>query len=601
MNKLLHLTCISIILCACFTAQAQDNGNILAVESFTRDEADQAARITHERKDQNDKVCAIIKIETPLLLNDFTFDAGMTAIAHSEQQTGEIWLWLSPGTRRLTIGHRYLGTVRNYEFTEALKEATVYIMKLRSGNVRTVVEANVALQYMEVTCAMEGATIRIDDASPEPFADGSFQKALTYGRHRYTVEAPMYHPESGVVEITTQKSVINIELKPQFGRLTIHTQPEEGADVYIDDERRGQSPLSIERLRSGTHRIRVIKPQYRPAEQELTMTDNASETRTLTMQPNFAIVTLTGDGDIYVDDDKKAASRWNGRLTPGSHKVEVRKPSHRSSVAALEIRAGQRDTLVALVAPTPIYGTLDVRANTGATLFIDGTASGTTPLIVNNVLAGSHNIEFRASGYQSYRQTITVEEGKILPVSVQLERDASVTPSTTRQSRPATTPRPTSTEKKTSTKGNFLLMAGASVGTTISYTLMAGYMAEWGGYAKVKHNLASKEKTGSGGISDTYFNGGNAKTGRTSVSVGGIKSLGSTLFLYAGAGYGQRWVQWQSVAEQYVEMEDYTFSGIEPEAGLIVKLGSFSLSAGGSALIGKQTVIEANIAIGFNF
>jgi hypothetical protein len=449
---------------------------------------------------------------------------------------------------------------------------------------------------------MEGASIRIDDASPEPFADGSFQKALTYGQHRYMVEAPMYHSESGTVEITTQKATLNIELKPQFGQLSIHTLPEEGADVYIDDERRGQSPLTIERLRSGTHRIRVIKPQYRPVEQEVTMTDDALESRLLTMQPNFAIVTLTGDGDIYVDDDRKAASQWNGRLTPGSHKAEVRKPSHRSSVVAFEIRAGQNDTLVALAAPTPIYGTLDVRANTGAALFIDGTASGTTPLIVNNILAGSHNIELQASGYQPYSQTIEVEEGKILPISAQLQRDASATPGNT-QSRAVTTPRrPDATEKKTATKGSIFLMPGVSVGTTTSYTLMAGYAAEWGGYAKVKHSLTSKENTNiTGGINDAYFDDANSKTGRISVSAGGIKSLSSALFLYAGAGYGQRWVQWQSVTGQYAEMEDYTFSGLEPEAGLIVKLGRFSISAGGSALIGKQTVPEANISIGFTF
>ncbi|MDR2813037.1 MAG: PEGA domain-containing protein, partial [Prevotellaceae bacterium] len=204
MSKLFCRLFATAALLGCIAVSAQDNK--MGVESFTRDDRDQAARVTSPRKDQNDKVCAIVRIETPLLLQDFTFDAGMIAVMHTEQRKGEIWLWLSPGAQRLTIQHKYLGVVRNYEFGESLKEATVYIMKLKSGTVKTVVEDNVTLQYMEVHCGIEGATIKIDDEAPEPFTDGKFQKALSYGKHRYTVEAPMHHPESGVKEVTAQKA-----------------------------------------------------------------------------------------------------------------------------------------------------------------------------------------------------------------------------------------------------------------------------------------------------------------------------------------------------------------------------------------------------------
>ncbi|MDR1898257.1 MAG: hypothetical protein LBR10_15880 [Prevotellaceae bacterium] len=147
-----YVLTLAVALLACAALHAQDNK--LAVESFTKDETDQTARITHERKDQNNKVCAIVKIETPLLLQDFTFEAGMAGVRHSEQRTGEIWVWLSPGTQRLTIHHKHLGTIRNYPFGEALKEATVYTMKLKSGNVKTIVEENAALQYFVVNCAI---------------------------------------------------------------------------------------------------------------------------------------------------------------------------------------------------------------------------------------------------------------------------------------------------------------------------------------------------------------------------------------------------------------------------------------------------------------
>ncbi|MDR1896759.1 MAG: PEGA domain-containing protein, partial [Prevotellaceae bacterium] len=213
-NKLLkHVVAVALLLIGNAVA-AQE----IAVESFTADETDQTARVASPRKDQNGKVCAIVKIETVLLLQDFNFDAGSSGIAHTEQKAGEIWVYLSPGTLRLTIQHTHLGVIRNYQFGEALKEATVYIMKLKSGRVTTVIEANVALQYIEIVCAEEGATVRIDDTEPEPFVEGKFQKLLSYGKHKYTVEAPGYHPESGMAEITAQKSEpVKIALKPKFG------------------------------------------------------------------------------------------------------------------------------------------------------------------------------------------------------------------------------------------------------------------------------------------------------------------------------------------------------------------------------------------------
>jgi hypothetical protein len=116
-HKWIFLALASIV---CATMNAQDN-NKLAVESFAKDEKDKSARITNPRKDQNDKVCAIVKIETPEQLQYMTFDAGMTSVEHSEQKKGEIWLWMSPGSQKLTITYEYPGTVRNYPFGEALK------------------------------------------------------------------------------------------------------------------------------------------------------------------------------------------------------------------------------------------------------------------------------------------------------------------------------------------------------------------------------------------------------------------------------------------------------------------------------------------------
>jgi uncharacterized protein (TIGR02145 family) len=424
MEKHLQRTVITtLILFSCFAAWAQQ----LAVERFTIDENDQTARITNPRKDQNDRVCAIVKMETPLLLQDFTYNAGMTGIVHTEQHTGEIWVYLSPGAQRLTIQHKHLGTVRNYPFGEALREATVYILKLKSGNVKTVVEDNVALQYFEVNCAIDGATISIDDADPEPFIEGKFSKLLSYGKHQYTIEAPLYYPLRGITDITIKKQPpLAAALQPAFGKIVVNTQPEQGADVFIDGEKRGQSPLILDKVRSGEHTVRVMKTLYLPADGSTVVSEGQTATVTITMKPNFAALTFNAEGDIYVNDDYKATGTWQGRLAPGIYKVEVRKQGHRPSLTTIEAKTGDTRT-VALEAPVPVYGSLNISANVTAQIYVDDKPTGeTTPYLMNQVLAGSHTIELRANGYQPHQQTVEIQEGKITTLQSVLQKAAPI-------------------------------------------------------------------------------------------------------------------------------------------------------------------------------
>ncbi|MDR0845296.1 MAG: hypothetical protein LBN71_08745 [Tannerella sp.] len=163
----------------------------------------------------------------------------------------------------------------------------------------------------------------------------------------------------------------------------------------------------------------------------------------------------------------------------------------------------------------------------------------------------------------------------------------------------------TTVEKKPSIpsdlKGSLFLMPGVSIGNTLSGSLMAGYMKDWGGYAKFKSNFASKGTYETGGKNDGYYNSDYAKTGRLSISAGLTKRLTESCFLYAGAGYGSKWVQWETTSSQLVEITDLSYSGIEPEAGVIFKIRKFVISGGASLLAGKSMVFEANIAIGYTF
>jgi hypothetical protein len=626
--------------------------NNLAVERFVADENSQTARITEKRTDQNNKTCAIIKIETSLLLQDFSFDAGMTAVAHTEQKTGEVWLWLSPGARRLTISHKYLGTVRNYEFV-ALKEATVYIMKLKSGTVKTVIDVNVALQYFVVECPIEGATINIDTVGPKPFVNEKFQEQLSYGRHKYTIEAPLYHPLSGIAEIIAEKqTLLQVELKPAFGKLTVNSQPEQGADVFIDGEKRGQTPLTVDKMRSGEHTVRIIKNLFFSATEKTVVSDGETVTMNVTMNPNFADLTFKADGDIYVNDELKATGTWTGRLSAEAYKVEVRKISHRPTVTTVTAKAGETRT-INLDAPTPVYGSLDVKANVYATIFVDNVKHNTSPFLINRLLIGKHEIMLQADGYQTYKQTVEVTEGKIaninailqeLPKTATLKIDANIISSVDIKGKYAgNTPKTLLDLPLGRTEVTFYATGYKTLNKTINLEqgyneiygrlkqkkeakskffveyvysktaplgLSLGYCKRWGGYMQFKtspdvelafNEISGKAKFEPETFSDIDFN--KKRYSRLALTVGVMSCIFEKCYLYAGLGYGSYGATYKMVENNIYYCPDLQ-KGVEAEGGVkIVLWDLLSLSAGYNTIFSSnsQRFADVHLGIGFSF
>ena len=161
---------------------------------------------------------------------------------------------------------------------------------------------------------------------------------------------------------------------------------------------------------------------------------------------------------------------------------------------------------------------------------------------------------------------------------------------------------PTNDEAYDQDKGYFMFMPGISFGNKTSYSVMTGYVKEFGGYVKVKSSFDSKDKNVmKGGKNDAFFNG-NEFSGRFSFYGGLLYKLSTVCFINVGVGYGSKWLQWETMNEERMEIEDFSFSGIDPEVGLLFKFGNFIIGGGVNCLIGGGTsALEGNISIGVAF
>ena len=75
----------------------------------------------------------------------------------------------------------------------------------------------------------------------------------------------------------------------------------------------------------------------------------------------------------------------------------------------------------ALGNPVPIYGMLNITSTPGDALIrLNGQEYGRTPALLKDILIGTYTLELSKEGYARESGEITIEEGKVLPVNIEV-------------------------------------------------------------------------------------------------------------------------------------------------------------------------------------
>ena len=397
----------------------------IVVKSFEYAPFDQTANSPKtERIDQNNERCALIKVETTE--KGFNFNVGILGVWEvDENHVGEIWVYVPHSVNHITIQHPKYGTLRNYIIPIGIEQARTYIMKLEvvddspQAKNKGPQQQFVSFQIVpkEALLVFNGSPLAVDE-------DGIADKMMPFGEYQYYVSAPDYHPEGGVITVNSveKKVQVNVQLKPAFGALNISGADVQNAIVYIDNQRVGTAPITIDKQKSGQHRLMLVKPMYKSYEQTFTIEDGKTLTITPQLLPNFSAITFTvkDDAEIWVNGQKKGTGSVRADFEEGSLMVECKKQSHTSTIRTIQVEAGKPQT-IELEAPQPIYGQLTITSKpTGANVMIDNKTAGTTPLLIPKQLIGSHNITVSKSGYEDYKGTVSVQKNMMSEFSATL-------------------------------------------------------------------------------------------------------------------------------------------------------------------------------------
>lgn len=411
----------SIIALAAVAAVAQT----MSVAGFEERPMDMDARVTHPVTDPNGQTCALIKVETTQ--TGFGFDTGVIQVVKTEQKIGEVWVYVQPRVKKITIMHQDYEPVRDYYFpTGALKEATVYLLKLRTAGAP--VQAASTQQrsgFLIINSEPQGAEVWLNNESTGEVTP--FRRKLAIGDEvPYRLSLPLYHDEAGMVTVDQPRKELQFALRPAFGSVTVTSTPS-GALVFLDEKQVGQTPLTLDHIASGSHSLRFQAPQYAVERRNVSVADGQTANVAVTLAARFAEITVQAPQGavVTVDGDRKGSGTLSWRQSEGLCDIVVSMAGHRDARRQLEVVAGRAQTVQ--LTPQPIYGSASVDSDLmDAEIWIDGKQYGVTPNVVERLLVGSHTLVLKKSGYADLQQQFSVEEGKEASLLVKLPAGRSV-------------------------------------------------------------------------------------------------------------------------------------------------------------------------------
>ena len=268
-------------------------------------------------------------------------------------QTPLLLTTLNPGNHRLTLS----------------------LPGFQSKNVDLNIEDRTPVKLeVDLTSASGTLNIETDPADAEVFINGISRgktpltiERIPEGSVNIDIKAAGYETHTRQVSLAAgEVQKINQAMKPLPGTLLIVSIPS-GARVYINDEFKGTTPFTLEKLSPGTYRVRVERPGCEPNARDVVVEKSASITE------EFRMTKITG-------------------------RIEV-----------VTAPAG------ATVLLDGVKIDVTVSKKTDTTAFSD-------PLAIEDILEGEHIIEVTRKGYAPQKRPITITRDQTISPQFRLIR-----------------------------------------------------------------------------------------------------------------------------------------------------------------------------------
>ena len=170
------------------------------------------------------------------------------------------------------------------------------------------------------------------------------------GQVAVNINAEGYYQFSGAFEVgADQAQTFAVELMPLPGFLDLDTGSVTGAEVSVDGEAVGTTPLQQLELAAGEHTIGLRKARYENLQTTLSV-EGRSQTQSLSLEllpdwGNVAFSSTPAGATISIDGVDIGQTPMNAEVLSGEHEVVIKLPAHKAWTDSLTIAAREDRTL----------------------------------------------------------------------------------------------------------------------------------------------------------------------------------------------------------------------------------------------------------------
>jgi PEGA domain len=314
--------------------------------------------------------------------------------------------------------------------TRTLVGAVVLLVVLQSGFLAWWMRSNprsavVGSSSVTITSEPSGSAVVLDGSTM-----GATPLTTTIPAGTHQLQVGNEAPQTITVEAGANASMHVVLARAEkaaaaarVGSVEITTTPP-GAEITVDGVRRGISPVKVPGLTPGPHAVTLARGG-RLLRRTVTVAAGASVPLAVAMEG-----TGTGPGWLTVTSPVPALIYAGDTLVGRTDTPRMQLAAGRHTLVLVNDALQFREERIVDVAPgrtvsiqlETIYGTLNINAQPWATVSVDGTVIGETPIGNYSLPIGSHEVVLRHPELGERRQTVVVGVGSPARVGLDLRR-----------------------------------------------------------------------------------------------------------------------------------------------------------------------------------
>ncbi len=289
-------------------------------------------------------------------------------------------------------------------------------------------ELEVSEKYVELTAGYGTMSI-MTNPKADIYIDGQlegnhvFNGRLDAGTHVIEAKKEGHKTETRIVLIKKGEEYREMfVLNAIYGGLSILSNPT-GATIFLDDEEIGITPKIMKEMSIGEHKLRLEKNGFAPFETDVTIEEDRTFYVEGTLVKGIQLSTSPSEAKIFVDGNFIGTSpQVLMNLTHGKHILKIQKEGYAEVIREFVVDI---NNLQSTMHENLVDGVLITSEPPGASIYIDGALSGTTPKIFND-MADTSEIVLKKEGYAWVEWHQIVKDGESMLIHKDLEEGCLV-------------------------------------------------------------------------------------------------------------------------------------------------------------------------------